>query len=92
MPAQTAPDPYYYTRDAPELVFETVPFVTSPSHCAANNTYSCAITTGSRTDLCSVTEANAVGGSTVAAFDAILGRFTFDSIDIVNFEPGTYTM
>ena len=92
VPTQTAPDPYYYTGDAPELIFETVPFVTSPSHCAANNIYACTITAGSRTDLCSITEANAAGGSPVGAFDSSTGGFTFDSIDIANFQPGTFTM
>lgn len=85
VPTQTAPDPYYYTGNLPGLVFETVPFVTSPSHCAANNMYACAIKAGLRTDLCSVTEANTVGGSTVGAFDASTGRFIFNSIDIANF-------
>lgn len=92
VPTQTAPGPYFYTGGALELVFETVPFVTSPSHCAANNTYSCSITAGSRIDLCSVTEANGVGGSTVGAFDTSTGRFTFSSIDVANFLPGTYTL
>lgn len=85
VPTQIAPSPYYYTGNAPELVFETVPFETSPSHCAANTTYSSAITAGSRTDLDSVIEANGVGGNTVGAFDASSGRFTFQSIDIANF-------
>ena len=92
VPLQTPPTDYYYTAGSPELIFETVQFVTDPPQCAANTTYSCAITAGSRTDLCSIVEANAVGGSTVGAFDPAIGQFTFNSIDMVNFEPGKYTL
>ena len=89
---QTAPASYLYTANTPELVFETVPFTTYPPECATNTIYSCAITVGSRVDLCSVTEANAFGGNTIGAFDQALGRFTFNSVNIVSFVPGPYTL
>lgn len=92
VPAQTTPADYFYTGVSPELVFETVAFVTDPPQCAANTTYSCGITAGSRTDLCSIIETNSVGGSSIGAFDPATGRFTFSSIDTVNFPPGTYTL
>ena len=38
-------------------------------------------------DLCSI-----IDGSTVGAFDAIKGIYTFKSLDMVNFKPGTYEM
>ena len=92
VPPQIQPDDYYYTADSPELILETIQFMTDPPQCAANTTYSCAITDGPRTDLCNIVEANAIGGSTVGAFDPDTGRFTFSSIDMVNFEPGNYTL
>ena len=91
-PLQSAPAPYYYTAGSPELVFETVSFDITPTHCGAYTTYACGITAGARTDLCSIVEPNAVGGNSVGAFDSITGRFSFNSIDMIGFVPGTYTL
>ena len=92
VPPQTPPADYYYSAESPELIFETVQFVTDPPHCAVNTTYSCAIIAGPITaDKCNFSVANSVGGSTIGAFDSANGRYTFNSIDIVRIKPGTYT-
>lgn len=62
-----------------------MPYVIDPSICPV--TYSCQILTGPRTDLCSVDF-----GDTDGIFDPIDGSYSFDSIDMANFPPGTYQM
>ena len=68
-------------------MLDTVQFQVTPALCVANTTYSCQITSGPRTDLCSITS-----GSTVGTFNSITGRFTFRSFETVSFPPGTYVM
>lgn len=85
MPDQVAPPDYYYTDNLPELVFTTDLFTVEPTVCTV--TYSCQILTGPRLDLCNVS-----AGATTGFFDTVNGSFTFNSIDMVGFEPGTYQM
>ena len=79
---QTSPPEYSYSVSG--MQFNLTPFVVDPSACAP--TYSCTVTSGDRTDLCSVQD-----GSTVAEFNAVTGDYTFNSSDMQNYKPGSYT-
>lgn len=66
------------------MVFKLKPFVVEPPVC--DFVYSCAVTIGSRTDLCSISD-----GDTHGVFDPITGDYIFYSIDMANYLPGKYT-
>ena len=80
-PDQIDPADYYYTDEG--VRFDISPFVVSPAACDA--VYSCSVTSGERTDLCSISD-----GATEAAFDPITGGYLFKSIDMENYKPGVY--
>jgi len=63
------------------MQFTLIPFAVEPPVCAFK--YSCAMTTGSRNDLCSVSD-----GDTHGVFDQISGNYEFYSIDMANYLPG----
>ena len=54
-----------------------------PTHCEL--TRSCGITSGPRTDLCSI-----IDGSTVGNFNSENGYYSFQSVDIDNYPIGDY--
>ena len=66
------------------MQFTLSPFVVEPPVCTF--VYSCAMTSGLRTDLCSLSDV-----STHGVFDPITGNFEFYSIDMANYLPGAYT-
>ena len=66
------------------MQFTLNPYVVDPPVCAFQ--YSCAVTSGDRTDLCSIND-----GSTHGVFDPITGNYEFYSIDMANYKPGSYT-
>ena len=82
VPVQTAPEPYLYTENQPQLSFTPLAATVDPSICSI--TYGCQITP---VDLCSVSD-----GATNAQFDTNTGQYTFSSIDMANYVPGTYSM
>ena len=67
------------------MKFTLTPFIIDPANCGPI-IYTCEVISGSRTDLCSFND-----GSTSGSFDSVTGDFHFNSIDTVNFLPGTYT-
>ena len=66
------------------MTFTLTPFVVEPPICIFS--YSCSVTFGLRTDLCSQTD-----GTTHGVFDPITGNYEFYSIDMANYLPGAYT-
>ena len=78
-------NPPSYTYDGSTLLYNLMaPYRVVPAVCKI--VYSCKIADLSpRTDLCNVVE-----GATVGAFNSITGSYTFKSIDIINFPPGSY--
>ena len=78
------PVDYLYTAQAPKMQFTLIPFIVEPPVCTFQ--YSCTLTSGSRTDLCSIDD-----GSTQGIFDPNTGNYEFYSIDMANYEPGSYT-
>ena len=81
---QTNPADYYYTLQSPKMKFTLKPYVVEPPVCVF--VYSCAVTAGARTDLCSIND-----GTTQGVFDPITGNYEFYSIDMANYTPGSYT-
>ena len=55
-PGQSSPNDYYYTSNTPSLSFTLTPFIVNPTACTSNIVYSCSVISGSRTDLCSITD------------------------------------
>ena len=84
VPTQTNPADYYYTYDSPLAEFTLNAFTINPSVCPV--TYSCAITSGPRTDLCTFDD----GLGTIGQFDPALGNYDFRSIDVTNYLEGAY--
>lgn len=76
------PDPYYYTGASPKLIVTTNLASVEPPICTIS--YSCMITP---VDLCSVND-----GTTQASFVESTGRYSFESIDMANYTPGTYSL
>ena len=83
-PILTDPADYYYTAQAPKLVFTNTAYTVEPPICVF--TYSCTVTSGLRTDLCAIAD-----GTTHGVFDPITGNYEFYSIDMANYQPGQYT-
>ena len=75
---QANPADYLYTFKAPKMQLTLSPFVVEPPICTFQ--YSCTMTSGSRTDLCSRSD-----GSTHGLFDPITGNYEFYSIDMANY-------
>ena len=67
------------------MAFILDPFIVEPPECGPVTVYTCHITMGSRTDLCSIDD-----GSTTAIFDSTTGNYQFSSTDMANYLPGTY--
>ena len=82
-PGQIDPANYYYTGSTPAVQFVLTPFVVDPSICTV--TYACLSNTGTRTDLCSASE---------ATFDPTSGHYELASTDLgaSGFLPGTYVI
>jgi hypothetical protein len=76
-PAQTDPEEYIYTGEV--LSYTIEPFVAEPSGCGSI-VYTCEVVSGSRTDLCEVSD-----GDTVVSFNSNTGTFEFKSTDKANF-------
>jgi len=80
--AQTNPDDYLYTADSPQAAFSLNSLTIEPAWCVP--VYTCSVLSGGP-DICS-----AVGPSTSGVFNSATGGYTFESIDMVNYPPGTY--
>ena len=83
VPAQTDPSDYLYTLNSPAASFVMVPFVVNPSSCSI--VYSCAVTSGPRSGLCSISD-----GSTIGTFASSTGDYSFESYDVPNYPEGPY--
>ena len=66
------------------MQFTLTPFVVDPEVCTF--VYSCAMTAGPRTDLCSIND-----GDTHGVFNPTTGNYEFYSIDLANYPAGEYT-
>ena len=55
-PDQTNPPDYFYSGSSPSMTFTLTPFHVDPSACINNIAYTCTVISGSRTDLCSVSD------------------------------------
>jgi hypothetical protein len=85
-PVQPIVPDYYYSADQPLLTFDTAPFTVDPSVCLV--TYSCATTvTPAGVDICDL-----VDGATEASFNIADGSYFLNTIDMVKYPPGTYTL
>ena len=85
VPEQDAPPEYFYTGARPSLEFTPEAVEVYPPFCPLS--FECKIVSGSRFDLCDVSEANSLG-----KFDETTGEFKFQSRDNSSFLPGLYVM
>ena len=81
---------YFYTGSASPVTYTIAanPFIVDPVECLPEFTYVCS-NTGSRTDLCSMSED---GGLTFSSFDSAAESFTLETTNMIGVLPGPYVV